>query len=109
MNISHAVAVDGAGNVWVGSYATGGGLTELSNSGAILSGPTGYTGGVVNSTIAVAIDGSGNVWTSTLQNTTLAAGVIELVGAATPVITPIVAGLPATPTSDGSSKLGTRP
>ena len=26
-----------------------------------------------------------------------------------PVITPIAAGLPATPTADGSSKLGTRP
>jgi len=35
--------------------------------------------------------------------------IIEFIGAATPVITPTAAGLPATPTADGSSKLGTRP
>jgi hypothetical protein len=35
--------------------------------------------------------------------------VTELIGAGTPVITPITAGLPVIPTTDGTSNLGTRP
>ena len=54
----------------------------------------------------IAVDGSGNVW---FTNHDSAGAVEELIGAATPVITPIVAGLPLTPTADGSSNLGTRP
>ena len=37
----------------------------------------------------IAIDGSGNVWVSNLQGNSLT----EIVGAATPVVTPIVANL----------------
>jgi hypothetical protein len=105
----YGLAVDGAGNVWVADYDTGGGVFELSNSGTLLSPPLGYTGGVINSAGSPTIDGSGNVWVETQANASLPGGVVELVGAATPVITPLAAGLPATPTSDGSSKLGTRP
>jgi len=50
------------------------------------------------------IDGSGNVWVANNNST-----ISELIGAATPVITPFVAGLPLTPTVNGSSNLGTRP
>jgi len=70
----------------------------------LLSGSAGYQGPYP---IAVAVDGSGNVWANsalTSQNT-----VTEWVGIATPVITPICAGLPATPTGNGTSNLGTRP
>jgi hypothetical protein len=35
--------------------------------------------------------------------------VLEFIGAATPVITPIAAGLPSAPTANGTSNLGTRP
>jgi hypothetical protein len=51
------------------------------------------------------VDGSGNVWVANYGYYS----VTEIVGAAAPVITPIAAGLPATPTADGSSSLGTRP
>lgn len=107
MTVCYGIAVDGAGNVWVANFGSGGGLTELSNSGAVLSGALGYTGGVVNSATTAAIDGSGDVWTNSLLTPPTA--VVELVGAAAPVITPLVAGLPATPTGNGSSNLGTRP
>jgi len=53
----------------------------------------------------VAIDGSGNVWVTCYGS----ASVTELIGAAAPVITPIAAGLPTTPTVNGTSSLGTRP
>ena len=58
---------------------------------------------------SLAIDGSGNVWITNAKPLTNNPFVTELIGAATPVIAPIVAGLPATPTADGSSNLGTRP
>ena len=98
------IAIDGAGNVWVSNY-TGYGIVELSNSGATLSGPNGFTGGRASGsgTSYVAIDGSGNVWA------VYSGGVIEVIGAAVPVITPIAAGLPSTLTMNGTSNLGTRP
>ena len=111
------IAIDGSGNAWiVNTLYYGGGITELSNSGSVLSGANGFTGswrGDPSSPLngwfygpqAIAIDGSGNVWVANYDQPYAS----ELIGAATPVITPICAGLPATPTTDGSSKLGTRP
>jgi hypothetical protein len=95
------IAVDGASNVWVANNGNGN-VVELSSSGAFLSGTSGFAtnGGHLNS---LAPDGSGNVWVATFT------GVAEFIGAGAPVVTPICAGLPATPTADGSSKLGTRP
>jgi hypothetical protein len=99
-----AIAIDGSGNALVMGVIGGvGNLSKLSSSGTILSGggyavESGPIGGF-------ALDGSGNAWIGGFYFN----GIIELIGVATPVITPICAGLPATPTADGSSKLGTRP
>jgi DNA-binding beta-propeller fold protein YncE len=99
-----ALAVDGLNSVWVADKGANS-VIELSNGGTVLSGLGGYTNGVLIGPRGVAIDGSGDVWvTNTGGNS-----VLELIGAAAPVITPIAAGLPATPTGNGSSKLGTRP
>jgi hypothetical protein len=54
---------------------------------------------------SIAVDGSGDVWVANNPGNTVS----ELIGVATPVVTPIAAGLPVTPTADGSSNLGTRP
>jgi sugar lactone lactonase YvrE len=97
------IAIDGSGNAWV--VNPGGSVVELSSTGTVLSGTNGYTGGGLNFPEALAIDGSGNIWVGTIQGHP----VTELIGLATPVITPIVAGLPAIPTTDGTSNLGTRP
>jgi len=100
-----SIAIDGAGSPWI-TNETNGSLTHLSNVGAALSPSTGYTGtGTAGSALALAIDGSGDIWI----NGYATSAVIELIGIATPVITPIAAGLPTTPTTDGSSSLGTRP
>jgi hypothetical protein len=99
-----AIAIDGSGNALVMGVIGGvGNLSKLSRSGTILSGggyavESGPIGGF-------ALDGSGNAWIGGFNFN----GIIELIGVATPVITPICAGLPATPTADGSSRLGTRP
>ena len=55
--------------------------------------------------LAAALDASGDIWVANGGNNT----VTEVIGAAVPVITPIAAGLPATPTVGGVSNLGTRP
>jgi hypothetical protein len=100
-----AFALDGAGNVWgveawqatvngrvpnpMFSFA----VSELSNTGTLLSGANGYgyTGllSPANTVLiqAVAVDGGGNVWL--LWGGTLK----ELVGAATPVVTPFSLGV----------------
>jgi hypothetical protein len=103
------LAIDGAGMVWV---LSGTGISELSNTGAPLSGTNGYTTALaIGNLSAIAIDGSGDVWVTNAGDlvSPSSGGIVEFVGAATPVITPIVAGLPATPTADGSNMLGTRP
>ncbi|MGP8259058.1 MAG: PKD domain-containing protein [Acidobacteriaceae bacterium] len=98
----YGIAIDGAGRIWVATYSN---LTELSNTGTVLSGANGYLNNGSNAGLYdLAIDSSGNIWTTSGGN-----AIIELVGAATPVITPIAAGLPATPTANGTSNLGTRP
>jgi PKD repeat protein len=106
---SYGIAIDGASKVWV---ATISGIMELSSTGTILSGINGYGSSSSIYPNDLAIDGSGNVWATTpiaLSSAISNNSVTEYIGTATPVITPIAAGLPATPTVDGSSKLGTRP
>jgi hypothetical protein len=100
----YGIAIDGGGNVWVANENTNS-VAKLSSSGSILSGTTGYTGGSLSAPAGLALDGSGDVWVVSENNE----NIVELIGASTPVITPIAAGLPATPTVDGSSKLGTLP
>jgi hypothetical protein len=94
----HGVAIDGAGNAWIANFF-GGSVVELSPSGSILSGSKGFTGGLVSPN-AIAIDGSGDVW---ITNPGTPGSVTELIGAATPVVTPLVANL-ITPYSDPASR-----
>jgi hypothetical protein len=106
------IAIDGAGNAWVARSSTSGNITGLSSTGAVLSGATGYTGGGrLGDPGGIAIDGPGNAWVTDrgTGNGATDSLVSEFIGVATPVITPLAAGLPATPTTDGSSSLGTRP
>jgi hypothetical protein len=107
----YGIAVDGAGNVWLPDYENGV-LEELNNSGTLLSGLYGYEPAETISYVPpakpgtgyfepydVAIDPSGNVW----FNSDNVAGVLqEMVGAATPVVTPLAYGVK-------NSLLGTAP
>jgi len=83
------VAVDGAGNVWIPNYV-GASISEFSNAGVALSPSVGFTS--VQTTCAaqgLAIDGSGDVWV-TCDSTEQP--LVEYIGAATPVYTPLTAG-----------------
>jgi hypothetical protein len=105
-----AIAIDGAGNAWVtsDSISTSSGSPVAYNSvvqfgpdGTLLSGATGYslsTNGIAGALPdGIAIDGSGNVWVAASST-----NVVELVGAATPVVTPLSVGVK-------NNTLGTRP
>ena len=61
LNNPFGIAIDGTGAVWVANYR-GNSITELSSSGAFLSGSSGYTGGGLNYPDGIAIDGSGSAW-----------------------------------------------
>jgi len=95
-----AIALDGAGSVWIAN-AGGAGVSAFTSAGVALSGSKGYgsSSGVVLGAKGIAIDGSGNVWVTSPGSSS----VTELVGAATPVVTPIVASLVA-PYSNAASK-----
>lgn len=70
------IAIDTSGNVWAGNSGSnsvnslpndnghGTSLVELSSSGAVLSGASGFTGGGINGPLGVAIDPAGHVWTA---------------------------------------------
>jgi secreted PhoX family phosphatase len=65
-------------------------MSEFNSSGTAISGSNGFTaGGILNGPNGLAIDGSGNVWVTGGASNNL----VEFVGAATPVVTPIAANL----------------
>jgi sugar lactone lactonase YvrE len=100
VNTPDAVAIDGAGNVWVANNGANT-VSELSNSGAPISSAAGYVPPGVNGPVAIAVDGSGDIWVSD-PTAGLGNQVTELIGAGTPVVTPLAAGVK-------NSKLGARP
>ncbi len=79
------IALDGAGNAWVADQVGTGIVAKFSSSGSAISPSTGYVVPGVTSTISVAVDPSGNLWVADGSATQLT----ELVGAATPVVTPL--------------------
>jgi hypothetical protein len=96
------IAIDGAGKVWVTSDSYSGGteynsVVELDDSGNILSGASGFYLSSLSYPVGDAVDGSGNVWI-VMAGT----NVIEVVGAATPVVTPLSVGVK-------NGTLGSRP
>jgi hypothetical protein len=61
----------------------------LNSTGAVISGPIGYTSNSLFGTMALAIDGAGNIW---IQNSSTAS-LTEFVGVAAPVVTPLAAAV----------------
>jgi hypothetical protein len=79
-----AIAIDGSGSAWV---LIAGGIVQVSNSMVTISPSVGYQPAGVPTPISIAIDTSGNVWLSSSSS------VSELIGAATPVVTPLATGV----------------
>ena len=85
------IAFDGSNNGWVSNLANGAVTLwdRIFVSPAVFNNYTG--GGTVNGAEGLAIDLSGNVWVANSGNNTVS----ELVGLATPVVTPLQAALNA--------------
>lgn len=106
LNKPESLAVDGAGNVWTGSFlASPGTIEELNYAGTPLSQVSGgaspftvvgYSRATIADNTGIAVDPSGNVWTA--SNTTMTGnGLFELVGAGAPTVTPIARALEGSP------------
>jgi streptogramin lyase len=94
------IAVDRAGNVWVaneGSHS----ISEFNSSGTAISGSGGYQLPTTAVTRELVIDGSGNIWVTSYNVNILT----ELVGLASPVVTPTVANLTGSPVSPGITNI----
>jgi DNA-binding beta-propeller fold protein YncE len=85
------IAIDSAGNAWVANNAMLSSVSKFSNAGIAISPPGGYTSAGLTVPNSVAIDASGDVWA--VGGGSGAGSVTELIGAASPVVTPIVANL----------------
>ncbi|MGO9604632.1 MAG: hypothetical protein ACLQAT_14805 [Candidatus Binataceae bacterium] len=90
-NEPFGVAIDADGDVWVGNF-NGNSVTELTSSGG-LAGNFAPIGANFNEPQGMAIDASGNVWVTNSNGNSVA----EFVGAARPVLTPLVACLDKSP------------
>ncbi|MGB6721000.1 MAG: hypothetical protein WBE72_09420 [Terracidiphilus sp.] len=87
-----ALAIDSAGNVFTSNH-TNDDISEFSSTGMPLS-PSNYGYEPVSGLddlAGIAIDGSGNVWFANEDGNSL----VEAVGLASPVVTPVVANLKA--------------
>jgi hypothetical protein len=96
-----ALTIDGQNNLWeivsitnLTTFAQNYYLLGFNSSGTPLLGASGHP--LPSTTNTIAIDGSGNIWISTSNSVT------ELLGAATPVVTPISAAV-------ASNTIATRP
>ena len=90
LNHPNGIAVDGAGNVWLGNHG-GNTITELEgasgvNPGMALSSSSGFGSDAnLREPYSVAVDASGNLWVSNFGLSTIT----EFIGVATPVKTPL--------------------
>lgn len=110
------MAIDGLGQVFSANvkrpgdrWDYSGGIVTYSNAGVITSGPYGYTAGgfinpadvnghvgpqgAINFYSTPAIDGSGDVWVTGINGAS--GGLVEFVGLAAPVVTPVAGAVSA--------------
>jgi len=81
------VAIDGGNNVWLTNNGNSYALSEFAHSGTAITNSTGYQSGNLNTASWIAIDASGDVWVPNQRGNS----VTELIGAATPTVTPLSA------------------
>jgi len=104
LNAPHYLAIDGSGNVWAANKTSSpGSVSEFTNAGAVLSpqvgtapfNVVGFSHAGIATAEGITIDPSGNVWVANnvTGSSTDANSVFEIVGAASPTVTPIALAL----------------
>ncbi|MGA2349563.1 MAG: hypothetical protein ABSF70_03945 [Terracidiphilus sp.] len=93
--VSDGIAVDGDDTVWTANL--NGGLSHLARGGASMSPAAGYQASGVSEENGLALDASGNIWTADGKENYL----VEWVGLAAPVTTPLVQNLVNSPNTIG--------
>jgi sugar lactone lactonase YvrE len=81
------LAIDGANYIWVTNNGSPTSLSEFNNAGTAITSSTGYQSGNLSAPSFLAIDSSGDVWIPNKGSNS----VTELIGLATPAVTPISA------------------
>lgn len=81
------MAVDGSGTFWLASDYADGALTGCSNNGSAIICPIYYGSNGTLFPLGITIDASGDVWTRS------GSAIIEYIGIATPVVTPLSVGV----------------
>jgi len=81
---------DSAGNIFLSNLG-GNSISEFSSNGKAITNTTGYQGSGLDEPDGIVIDGSGNLWAANTASST--SNVVEFVGIASPVVTPLVANL----------------
>lgn len=90
LNTPESIAIDSAGRVWAANF-NGNTVSVFTNTGTALSPSPGYNAGSgIYGPVNIAVDGSGDVWVTNYNGS-----LTELIGAASPVVTPIAANLVA--------------
>jgi len=90
LNDACGIAIDGAGNVWIANW-TGNDISEFGSTGTAIASNGYFPVSGFKNPAHIAIDGSGNVWVTAAYGPFL----VEVVGAASPVVTPLAANLKA--------------
>jgi hypothetical protein len=70
LNAPSSIAADAAGSVWITNKGNSS-VTKLDNTGAALSGTSGFSSGSIDIPSAIAIDTSGNAWVANSGNSTV--------------------------------------
>jgi sugar lactone lactonase YvrE len=89
------ISIDGAGTAWSATCDANcgqpgpGAVVRIGANGTVLTPPSGYLNAGFDSPFAQAIDSSGNLWVAN----GVGGSIVELVGVAAPVKTPIVAAV----------------
>jgi streptogramin lyase len=87
LGVPEGIAVDGAGNIWVANYSQNT-ISEFDSSGNAITTSAGFSG-YMSAPDWLAIDGSGNIWVANKGDV----NVTQFIGAAAPVVTPLVSNL----------------
>jgi hypothetical protein len=70
LNAPSSIAADATGSVWITNKGNSS-VTKLDNTGAAISGTSGFTSGGINIPSAIAVDTAGNAWVANSGNSTV--------------------------------------